>query len=38
MHFQEGGNDLRYLFWRDQAIGLGSPLALTMKLEDQLKP
>ncbi|SNS03759.1 Sel1 repeat-containing protein [Pseudomonas japonica] len=38
VHFQEGGNELRYLFWRDQAIGLGSPLALTMKLEDQLRP
>ncbi|MDF0734236.1 tetratricopeptide repeat protein [Pseudomonas entomophila] len=28
----------RYLAWRDQAIGLGSTLALTMKLEDQIQP
>jgi TPR repeat protein len=28
----------RYLFWRDQAIFLGSELALTMKLDDQVRP
>ncbi|MBJ9978025.1 sel1 repeat family protein [Pseudomonas sp. S75] len=28
----------RYLDWRDQAIALGSKLALTMKLEDQVQP
>ena len=28
----------RYLGWRDQAIQLGSTLALTMKLEDQIQP
>ncbi|MGE7990808.1 tetratricopeptide repeat protein [Pseudomonas sp. NPDC089554] len=28
----------RYLAWRDQAIGMGSTLALTMKLEDQIQP
>lgn len=27
----------RYLHWRDQAINLGSTLALTMKMEDQLQ-
>lgn len=31
-------NPLRYLFWRDQALSQGSALALTMKLEDQLRP
>lgn len=36
LHFNSAGNELRYLFWRDQAISLGSPLALTLKLEDQL--
>ncbi|MFK3684883.1 tetratricopeptide repeat protein [Pseudomonas sp. NPDC088890] len=28
----------RYLDWRDQAILMGSSLALTMKLEDQIRP
>ena len=28
----------RYMGWRDQAIQLGSTLALTMKLEDQIQP
>lgn len=28
----------RYLDWRDQAILMGSNLALTMKLEDQIQP
>ncbi|NIF19248.1 sel1 repeat family protein [Pantoea sp. Cy-639] len=28
----------RYLSWRDQAIQLGSSLALAMKLEDQIQP
>ncbi|WP_307943282.1 tetratricopeptide repeat protein [Pseudomonas mosselii] len=28
----------RYLGWRDQAIQMGSTLALTMKLEDQIQP
>lgn len=37
LHFQTAGNELRYLLWRDQAIGLGSPLALAMKVEDQLR-
>ncbi|WP_110971722.1 tetratricopeptide repeat protein [Pseudomonas huaxiensis] len=37
LHFNTSGNDLRYLFWRDQAISLGSPLALAMKLEAQLR-
>lgn len=37
LHFNFTGNKLRYLFWRDQAISLGSPLALTLKLEDQLR-
>ncbi len=27
-----------YLFWREQAIYLGSELALTMKLDDQVRP
>ncbi|WP_166358426.1 tetratricopeptide repeat protein [Pseudomonas akapageensis] len=27
-----------YRFWRDQAIALGSELALTMKLDDQVQP
>lgn len=38
VHFSVSGNALRYLFWRDQAIALGSSLALTMKLDDQLQP
>lgn len=29
---------LRYLHWRDHAIRLGSTLAVTMKLEDQIQP
>jgi len=29
------GRSLRYLFWRDQAISLGSELAITMKADDQ---
>ncbi|MDF2489771.1 MAG: hypothetical protein K0S77_2393 [Pseudomonas sp.] len=29
---------LRYLYWRDQAIDMGSTLALTMRLEDQIQP
>lgn len=37
LHFNVSGNELRYLFWRDQAISLGSPLALSMKLEDTLR-
>lgn len=37
LHFNATDNQLRYLFWRDQAINLGSPLALTLKLEDQLR-
>ena len=28
----------RYRDWRDQAILMGSTLALTMKLEDQIQP
>ncbi|WP_342623845.1 tetratricopeptide repeat protein [Pseudomonas alkylphenolica] len=38
VHFSVSQNALRYLFWRDQAIAMGSSLALTMKLEDQLQP
>ncbi|PRA64705.1 hypothetical protein CQ065_12020 [Pseudomonas sp. MYb187] len=38
VHFSISSNALRYLFWRDQAINLGSPLALNMKLDDQLQP
>lgn len=30
------GTTLRYLFWRDQAIGLGSKRAMNMKLADQV--
>lgn len=37
VHFSLSNDTLRYLFWRDQAIGLGSPLALSMKLEDQVR-
>ncbi|PWB30681.1 hypothetical protein DCO48_19780 [Pseudomonas sp. SDI] len=36
--YSNENNPLRYLFWRDQALSLGSPLALSMKLEDQLRP
>lgn len=37
VHFS--ANDaLHYLYWRDQAIQMGSTLALTMKLEDQVQP
>ncbi|MNT23536.1 Sel1 repeat protein [compost metagenome] len=38
VHFSISQNALRYLFWRDQAIVMGSSLALTMKLEDQIQP
>ncbi|MCY1451985.1 hypothetical protein D9M71_688820 [compost metagenome] len=38
LHFSENNNALRYLFWREQAISLGSKLALNMKLDDQLQP
>ena len=37
VHFSVSQNALRYLFWRDQAITMGSTLALTMKLDDQLQ-
>lgn len=37
VHFSTCQNALRYLFWRDQAIAMGSTLALTMKLDDQLQ-
>lgn len=35
LHFSVAGNPLRYLFWRDQAITLGSARALNLKREDQ---
>ncbi|UVM67084.1 sel1 repeat family protein [Pseudomonas sp. B21-009] len=38
VQFSEVNNALRYLFWREQAISLGSKLALNMKLDDQLQP
>ncbi|MBM3108427.1 sel1 repeat family protein [Pseudomonas sp. P66] len=38
VHFSVSNDALRYLFWRDQAIHMGSSLALTMKLDDQLQP
>jgi hypothetical protein len=28
----------RYQEWRDRAVQMGSTLALTMKLEDQIQP
>lgn len=37
VHFSRS-DEGRYLEWRDQAIALGSTLALTMKLEDQVQP
>lgn len=37
MHFSVAGNPMRYLFWRDRAISLGSPRALTLKHEDQYR-
>ncbi|MHC6223317.1 tetratricopeptide repeat protein [Pseudomonas sp. X10] len=37
VHFSSS-DALRYLYWRDQAIQMGSTLALTMKLEDQVQP
>lgn len=38
VHFSIAQPALRYLFWRDQAIALGSELALAMKLDDQVRP
>ncbi|TDF79842.1 tetratricopeptide repeat protein [Pseudomonas sp. H9] len=38
VHFSVSDNNLRYIYWRDQAIAMGSSLALTMKLDDQLQP
>lgn len=35
LHHSLESNPLRYLYWRDQAIELGSRLALTLKHEDQ---
>jgi TPR repeat protein len=37
VHFSRRDSS-RYLDWRDQAIQLGSTLALSMKLEDQIQP
>lgn len=35
LHFSVAGNPMRYLFWRDRAISLGSPRALNLRHEDQ---
>ncbi|WP_442514219.1 tetratricopeptide repeat protein [Pseudomonas promysalinigenes] len=37
VHFSRG-DDARYRDWRDRAVQMGSILALTMKLEDQVQP
>jgi len=37
VHFSSR-DEARYLDWRDRAVQMGSTLALTMKLEDQVQP
>ena len=37
VHFSSR-DSVRYLQWRDRALQMGSTLALTMKLEDQIHP